>query len=360
MTINAPPASPGETRPLDHPIVRADLAAILAEPLPWQTLAGQGIVLTGATGMIGAYLAATLLTLAAELQPAPRIDLLVRNRRKAETLLGPWLHKAPKVQIHAVPLNRLPRLPEAPRYIIHAASPASPQDYARDPVGVIEANALGTHALLDAYARSGEARFLLLSSAVYGATENLGPVTEDSFGAIPTLDVRNCYIESKRLAETLLASWQAQYGLDYRIGRIFHTFGPGLNLDDGRIFSTVLRAARARQAITLTSDGLAQRTFCYLADTVSALFYLLLKGPACTAYNVGNRDNELCIRDFAAIAAQLTTPPLPVHSAAPDLTQYLPATTSRGHPDTTRLLQLGWTPRHDVAAALDRTYRSLL
>lgn len=151
-----------------------------------------------------------------------------------------------------------------------------------------------------------------------------------------------------------------EYGLDYRIGRIFHTFGPGLNLDDGRIFSDVLRAALAGRPIVLTSDGMARRAFCYLADTVSAFFHLLLAGRPGLACNVGNPDNELTIRDFAALASQLSDPPLDLQFAEPDLAAYTPASTSRGQPDITRIRALGWTPRVTAADALSRTYRSFL
>ncbi|MCB1886720.1 MAG: NAD-dependent epimerase/dehydratase family protein [Rhodocyclaceae bacterium] len=343
-----------------HPIVTEDIEKILAEALPWEALAGQHVLVTGATGMLGGYLTLCLLRLGRMRLNGLRISLLVRDAARAQARFGDLLSGA-GVDVVSGSLQSPPQLPAGmPDLIIHAASPASPRDYATHPVDVIRANAAGTMALLDAYARGGDSRFLFLGSAVYGSTENLGPVDEDSFGAVPTLDARNCYIESKRMAETLLESWRCQYGLDYRIGRIFHTFGPGLNLDDGRIFSDVLRAALARQPIVLTSDGLARRAFCYLADTVSAFFHLLLAGRPGLACNIGNPDNELTIREFASLASRLTDPPLPLHFAAPDLSAYTPARTSRGQPDITRIRALGWRPAVTAADALARTYRSFL
>lgn len=341
-----------------HPIVAEDVDRILAHALAWDSLANKHVLLTGATGMLGSYLALVLLAHQRRGCAGLRLSLLVRDAERARQRLGK-LVAVPGVHLVTGGLEAPPPLPAgAPDIIIHAASPASPQAYATHPVDVIRANAAGTLGLLDAYARGGGVRFLFLGSAVYGATENLGAVHEESFGAVPTLDARNCYIESKRLAENLLESWRCQYGLDYRIGRIFHTFGPGLNLDDGRIFSDVLRSAVTRQPIVLTSDGAALRAFCYLADTVSGFFHLLLAEAGGLACNVGNPDNEMSIRAFAEAASRLTDPPLELHFGKPDLGRYSPAKTSRGLPDISRMRALGWTPQVSVAEALTRTYRS--
>lgn len=342
-----------------HPIVREDIAAILDLPLPWERLAGRHVYLTGGSGMLGGYLALVVVGLGGRLADPPRLSLLVRDRERLLARLGAALDPQRCIVLKGG-LNAPPESPFGlPDVVIHAASPASPRNYAIDPVGVIRANALGTLNLLDRFARERPIAFLMLGSAVYGSTENEGAVHEESFGAVPTLDPRNCYIESKRMAETLLASWRAQYGLEFGIGRIFHTFGPGLNLDDGRIFSDVLRAVLHGQPIMLTSDGSALRAFCYLADTVAGLFHILLKGDGASAYNVGNAANEMSIRDFASLAAELGDPPLPLQFGEPDMGAYLPAKTSRGLPDTLRLQALGWLPSRGVAEALRRTYQSL-
>lgn len=343
-----------------HPVVRQDIETLLGEALPWEQLAGRHVFVTGASGMLGGYLALTLAALGLRLADPPRLTLLARDAARMRQRLGACLDSAlcevleGDLEHFATPRAGLPDV------VIHAASPASPRNYATDPVGVIRANALGTLNLLDRFARERPIAFLMLGSAVYGSTENEGAVHEDSFGAVPTLDPRNCYIESKRMAETLLASWRAQYGLAFGIGRIFHTFGPGLNLDDGRIFSDVLRAARDGQPIVLTSDGSALRAFCYLSDTVSGLFHILLKGDGASAYNVGNAGNEMSVRRFAELASRLREPALPLLFGEADPKAYLAAKTSRGLPDTRRLEALGWRPRHDTATALRRTYQALL
>lgn len=343
-----------------HPIVREDINFILNLPLPWEQLAGRHVYVTGASGMLGGYLALTIAALKQIMKDPPRLSLLARNVEHLNARIGASLDP----ERCEIVLGDLQTVPSpafgSPDVIIHAASPASPRHYATDPVGVIQANVLGTLGLLERFGRDRPINFLMLGSAVYGSTENEGAVHEDSFGAVPTLDVRNCYIESKRMAENLLSCWRAQHGLNFGVGRIFHTFGPGLNLDDGRIFSDCLRAALRAEPITMTSDGSALRAFCYLADTVAGLFHILLKGDGSSAYNVGNPSNEMSIRDFVMAASQLTQPPLPVQFGRVDSSTYLPAKTSRGLPDTQRLQSLGWSPSKSVAEALERSYRSFL
>lgn len=342
-----------------HPVVREDIDAILLDALPWERLAGSHIYMTGGSGMLGGYLALVVAALQSTLADPPRLSLLARDPdrllARLDRALDPDFCDVIGGTLDAPPASRF----GSPDVVIHAASPASPRNYATDPVGVIRANAVGTLNLLDRFARERPISFLMLGSAVYGSTENEGAVHEDSFGAVPTLDSRNCYIESKRMAETLLVSWRAQYGLAFGIGRIFHTFGPGLNLDDGRIFSDVLRAARDERPIVLTSDGSALRAFCYLADAVSGLFHILLKGDGASAYNVGNASNEMSVRRFAEMASRLREPALPLLFGEAEPQAYLAAKTSRGLPDTRRLEALGWRPRKSVEEALARTCRSL-
>ena len=348
-----------QTPLLNNPITASDLSFILGQPLRWADLNGLHVLVTGATGMHGGYLAKTLLSLQNTHCPDLRVTLQCRSVDTLEARLGQLCSSSCAV-VESDFTTALPELCKTyPDVIIHTAGPTDPRAYTADPVSVIDTTVNSTLTLLQRYARDKEIRFLYWGTAVYGAIENDGPVNETSFGAIETLDVRNCYIQSKRMVETLLESWRHQYGLHYHIGRIFHTFGPGLPLDDGRIFSDVVNAMLNRAPIALHGDGQTMRTFTYLADTVSALFWLLLKGQAGQAYNIGNPANEMCIADFGRLAAGLMTPPLDVVLSDPPQ-GYIPAKTRRGLPDIAKITQLGWRPAFDVRSALDRTYRSYL
>lgn len=343
----------------DHPIVAEDCRAILEAPLPWTDLAGKRVLVTGATGMIGGYIAATLAHLRDRLAAPPEVHLLVRDRHKAEARFGGM----PGVFIHAEGLARAVAQGLQPDHIFHAASPASPKHYASAPVDVIAANVRMTWELLERFAEQASPRFLFVSSPdVYGLIpDGVEAIGEEDFHSCPTLSVRNCYAESKRLAENLLASWSYQHGLDFRIVRPFHTFGPGLRLDDGRVFADFLRAALRGEDIVMTSDGSALRTFCYVADTVSAIFLVALAGASGTGYNIGAPANEMSILEFArAVVALVPEKRLRVQHTAVDLARYMPSPVRRGNPDISRISALGWAPRSDVATALHRTYAALL
>lgn len=347
---------------LDHRVVSEDCAGILEAPLPWDRLDGRDILVTGATGMIGGYCAAVLIGLSRTRRGGPRVRLLVRDASRAESIFGKDLD-GDRVAIVEGVVESPPAFERPPDLIINAASPASPRQFAADPVAVITANALGTHAMLDAYGRGGSLSFLQVSSPdVYGASPCAqGAIHEECFGPVPTLVVRNCYAESKRLAETLLACWQARYGLHYKVVRPFHTFGPGMRLDDGRVFADFIRSALLGQPIEMTSDGTARRTFCYVADAVLGMFHVLLLGIDGEAYNVGNAENELSVREFALLAAALPKgDPLKVSFAGSPTSDYLPSSVQRGHPDVSKLEALGWKPKHGVASALRRTYETFL
>src|SRR5262249_53731189 len=142
-------------------------------------------------------------------------------------------------------------------YIVHAASQASPKYFGRDPVGTLSANVLGTRHLLELARQKQSRGFLYFSSAeVYGQLDPARiPAPESACGPVDPLDVRSCYAESKRMGETMCVCWAYQYGVPARIVRPFHTYGPGMALDDGRVFSDFVAAIVQERDIVLTSNG---------------------------------------------------------------------------------------------------------
>ena len=121
-----------------------------------------------------------------------------------------------------------------------------------------------------------------------------------------TLDIRNCYGESKRAGENACVCYNYQYGIPTKIVRIFHTFGPKVNLNDGRVFSDFCKNILNNENIVLKSDGSAKRCFCYVADAIQAYFLVLLNGEPAKAYNVGGDENhEVSIRDLSELLVSL-------------------------------------------------------
>ena len=196
--------------------------------------------------------------------------------------------------------------PVAVDFVIHAASQASPKFYSTDPVGTFAANIIGTWRMLETARDARSEGFLFFSSGeVYGHLEDpLVPVSETSFGYLDPVNVRSCYAEGKRGGETLCACWHSQFGIPAKIIRLSHTYGPRMDLSDGRVFADFVADVVAGRNIVMKSDGSARRPFCYLADAIEGIFTVLLHGNGGEAYNVGS-DSEISILELAELLCRL-------------------------------------------------------
>ncbi|OBI13362.1 hypothetical protein A5713_02640 [Mycobacterium sp. E2497] len=331
--------------PARHPIVEADLDRILEAPLPWERFAGKTVLVAGAAGFLGAYVVETLLRLN-ESRSQPPVRVLALARR-AEALRERFLAHGTRHDLRFVLQDACAPAPrdEPVHFVVHAASPGSPRAFGLDPVGTFAANVFATRELLELRPTDG---FLFFSSGeVYGlGNDQVIPTHEDAYGFLDPTKVRSCYGEGKRAGETLCACYAAQEGIPATMARIFHTYGPGMPLGDGRVFSDFVGDALAGRDLVMRSDGRVSRAFCYLADTVAGCFTILLKGAMGTAYNVGNEEAELTVLELANLIAGLEPQRgLRVRrEAAAAADPYLPSPIQRGCPDVSRLRGLGWTP----------------
>jgi nucleoside-diphosphate-sugar epimerase len=344
-----------------HAIVEADLQAILAAERDWAPLAGVTLVVSGAAGFLPAYLVETVMALN-ELgnQKPTRVIGLVRNLKRARERLRSYEGRADLDLIEHDITRPLPEL-KAADYIVHAASQASPKFYRPDPVGTIAANSAGTeHLLRLAHARQAKGFLYFSSGEVYGPAPPRVPTSERDFGPLDCLNVRSCYAESKRLGETLCVAWKEQFAVPANIVRPFHTYGPGMRLDDGRVFADFVHDVLECRPLVLKSDGRATRAFCYLADATSAFFAVLLRGRPGQAYNVGNDQAESSIADLAELLVRV----FPerdlsvVRQTRKADDPYLPSALERSCPDITLARQLGWQPTTSLMDGFRRTVRS--
>ncbi|WP_426811043.1 NAD-dependent epimerase/dehydratase family protein [Pseudomonas sp. WOUb67] len=335
-------------------VLAGDLSGILAAPLPWEALYGRHILVTGASGFIGGHVVEALVWIN-RLYPQANLHVyaLARDLEKLRQRM-PWLdipgELTPVIQDVAQPCCLATPLD----FIIHAASPASPKDYLQRPVDTIRANTDGTRELLE-LARDKHARLLFLSSgAVYGDNPwQTDAIAESDFGREDPLAPRACYGESKRLAETLCRAYHTQYGVDARIARISHCYGPGMRLDDGRAISDLLADILQGRDIHLDSDGSASRPFCYVSDTVLGLFHILFRGEAGHAYNVGETQETSILQlaekmiASAGKAGQLRVRPQARSGPAPALR-------NSGHFNIDKIRTLGWAPQTSLDVGLSR------
>jgi UDP-glucuronate decarboxylase len=233
--------------------------------------------------------------------------------------------------------------------IYHLACPASPIHYQRDPVGTIRTAVQGTLTMLD-LARDVGARILLAStSEVYGDPQQ-HPQTEGYWGNVNPIGPRACYDEGKRCAEALTTSYGRQYGIATRIARIFNTYGPRMQPDDGRVVSNFVLQALRGQPLTIYGDGSQTRSFCYVSDMVDGLVRLMAVEPDPGPVNLGN-PTERTIAQLAELVVALTGSTSPLRALR------LPADDpTRRRPDIGRATELlGWAPEVEIEDGLRHT-----
>lgn len=345
-----------------NPIVQEDLERIINSSLPWHTLTGQTILVSGANGFLPAYMVETLLYLN---EKWPDINLkvigVVRNEAKARARYAGYEGRNDLeliVQDICVPLA----ISEKVDYVIHAASQASPKFYRDDPIGTLSANVLGTHHLLKLSHEKNSKGFLFFSSGeIYGQLyPSQIPTKEDTYGQVDPTNVRSCYAESKRMGETMCVAWALQNGVQAKIVRPFHTYGPGMSLDDGRVFADFVADVVSGRNIYMKSDGSALRAFCYLADAVEGFFSVLFYGEAGQAYNIGNNNCEISILNLANLLVDLFPEKgLRVVATPRELdSSYMESKIMRNCPDIAKASKLGWYPTTSLAQGFERTIRS--
>jgi len=234
--------------------------------------------------------------------------------------------------------------------VMNFACPASPPFYQANAIGTLKINFQGTLNMLG-LAKRTSARFVQAStSEVYGDPEE-HPQKESYRGAVNPIGPRACYDEGKRVAEALTFEYVRQHGLDAKVVRIFNTYGPRMNPNDGRVVSNFIVQALRGEDITLYGDGSQTRSFCYVSDLVEGLMRMLESGPGFTGpVNLGN-PTEFTIRRLAELVIGMTG------SRSKIVTRPLPEDDPRQRrPDIALAREkLGWQPTVPLEEGLSRT-----
>jgi UDP-glucuronate decarboxylase len=189
--------------------------------------------------------------------------------------------------------------------IFNLACPASPIHYQRDPVQTTKTSVHGAINMLGLAKRLRTRIFQASTSEVYG-DPLIHPQTEDYWGNVNPVGVRSCYDEGKRCAETLFFDYWRQHGLPIKVARIFNTYGPRMQPDDGRVVSSFIVQALKGDPITVFGDGGQTRSFCYVDDLVEGITRLMLTDNSCTGpINLGN-SSEFTILELAEKVIKFT------------------------------------------------------
>lgn len=241
--------------------------------------------------------------------------------------------------------------------IYHLASPADPNlnskfSYMALPFETMRANTIGTWNMCE-LALKQKAKLLFAStSEVYG-DPLVSPQSENYRGNVSTTGPRSVYDESKRYGETIVSAFVREKNLDARITRIFNTYGPGMNIGEGRAVVNFINQSLQEKSITIYGDGMQTRSFCYIDDQVDGQILAMEKGNTGEVFNVGN-PNEITILEFATIIKKLVKSPSKI-TFSRDLPTDDPL---QRKPDIGKAKKkLGWVPKVELEQGLSKTIK---
>lgn len=266
-------------------------------------LKNKNILITGASGMIGSYINNVLIVLNDKFNYNIGIYLLVRNESKLENYVIDREDTNVLIQDVVEDINVSDRID----YIFHTASPASPLIMKNKPFETNIANTVGTYQSLKLAIKNKSLGYVFISSReIYGQPhENQEFFYEDGeMGEILHLIPRNSYAEGKKAAENMCSCAMNEYGINTKIVRLAHTYGPLMSVNDGRVQADFLKNAINDEDIIMKSDGSAVRTYTYIADAINAIFKVLLNGTD-LVYNISNDNEKTSIKDLALTIAGL-------------------------------------------------------
>ena len=249
--------------------------------------------------------------------------------------------------------------------IYHLACPASPKDYQFNGIKTIKTNILGTMNMLGLAKRCGARILLSSTSEVYGNPET-SPQSEDYWGNVNPIGIRSCYDEGKRLAETLMMEYNRNCNVDIRIARIFNTYGPRLNKNDGRVVSNFINQALEGKDITIYGLGKQTRSFCYITDMVAGLVKLMnceSSRETQTPINIGNPE-ELKINELSRLIVNIVNERRIKNNKKTTILsnlvfRKLPEDDPRQRkPDITKAMKyLIWSPKVNLLDGLEKTIK---
>jgi len=236
------------------------------------------ILVTGGAGFLGSHLSDRLLELGHEVVVAD--NFYTGSKENIAHLLD---NKSFELLRHDVTF---------PLYIevdgiFNLACPASPVQYQKNPVQTFKTSVHGAINMLGLAKRTG-ARFLQASTSEIYGDPHISPQEESYWGNVNPIGIRSCYDEGKRAAETLTFDYHRQFGLDIRVARIFNTYGPRMDANDGRVVSNFIVQALKGEPITIYGDGSQTRSFCYVSDLIDGLIKLFFTEKIHEPINLGN------------------------------------------------------------------------
>lgn len=329
-------------------IIKEDIRLVSdTEFIDWDKLKGTTILVTGATGLIGAFFIKSLNFANKERNLGLKIIGLVRDRERAEKRFEDIASDG-MLKFVVGNVEEFPEIIDPVDYILHAASQTASKEFVQHAVETINTSVLGTFNLLKFAKEKNVKGFVYLSSMeVYGYPEKGHKVTEDEIGAMSPLDLRNSYPIAKMVSESMTCAYAAEYGVPAMICRLTQTFGPSVNYKDNRIFAYFGRCVNEKKNIVLKTNGETERCYLNTMDAVTAILIIMLNGEPGHAYNAADEGTYCSISEMAERVAD---------DAGIEVEYDIQDEASNGFPktlymnlDTSALKKLGWMPRGGVS-----------
>jgi len=304
------------------------------------------ILITGAAGFISSHLCERLLEKGYHITGVD--NFITGNKNNLSEILDHEAFEFIEADASVKPSEYLPKDSTFDE-IYHMASPASPRGYYLEPVKTYEINSFGTHYLAEFAHQTKAKLFFASTSEVYGDPQ-VHPQTEDYWGNVHIRGVRSCYDVSKRFGEMVQEVWMRQYDLQVRTVRIFNTYGPRMDPQDGRVIPNFITQALKNEDLTVYGDGSQTRSFCFVDDLVNGIIQIMESGEQGEYYNLGNPDEYTMldlakvIKDATQSKSEIVFKPLPEDDP------------TRRKPDISKVSQaLGWKPSTSLQDGLVKT-----
>jgi len=321
-----------------------------SKSINWESFRGKNILITGSTGLIGSCLIDALLYANEHFSLDLLLLILSRDIEKAKKIHGRSGIKSDCIKVYQGNIELIPEILEDVDYIIHGAAPTSSSFFIEHPVETIKTAVCGMINILNLAIDKRIKELVFLSTMeVYGYPKKGSLVTEDVIGTFNPENVRNCYPLSKIICENLCKSYSDEMNVPSTILRLTQTFGPGVAYADKRVFAEFAKCAVEKKDIILKTSGKTERSYLYTADAVDAILTTLSMGTSGEVFNVANPKTYCSILAMANLVANdVANGEISVKCSIENVKQYGYSDTLYMNLDVSKLMSLGWYPKHTL------------